>query len=88
MNRSALNSKPPPMRVSPVSFAFNSVDEVLKEAKRSAEVTHNQRFEPCQRLWNKFSKSANVAVTQKWVLPKERPENAPVDSKVVLPKVP
>jgi len=26
------------------------------------------------------------AVTQKWVLPKERPENAPVDSKVVLPK--
>ena len=28
------------------------------------------------------------AVTQKWVLPKERPENAPVDSKVVLPKVP
>lgn len=29
------------MRVSPVGFAFNSVDEVLKEAKRSAEVTHN-----------------------------------------------
>jgi len=28
------------------------------------------------------------AVTQKWVLPKERPENAPVDSKVVLPKAP
>jgi ADP-ribosylglycohydrolase len=29
------------MRVSPVGFAFNSVDEILKEAKRSAEVTHN-----------------------------------------------
>jgi tetratricopeptide (TPR) repeat protein len=29
-----------------------------------------------------------IAVTQKWVLPKERPESAPVDSKVVLPKVP
>jgi ADP-ribosyl-[dinitrogen reductase] hydrolase len=29
------------MRVSPVGFAFNSVDEVLKEAKKSAEVTHN-----------------------------------------------
>jgi ADP-ribosylglycohydrolase len=29
------------MRVSPVGFAFNSVDEVLNEAKRSAEVTHN-----------------------------------------------
>jgi hypothetical protein len=28
------------------------------------------------------------AVTQKWVLPKERPESAPVDSKVVLPKAP
>lgn len=29
------------MRVSPVGFAFNSVDEVLDEAKKSAEVTHN-----------------------------------------------
>lgn len=29
------------MRVSPVGFAFDSVDEVLTEAKRSAEVTHN-----------------------------------------------
>jgi len=29
------------MRVSPVGFAFNSIDEVLHEAKRSAEVTHN-----------------------------------------------
>jgi len=29
------------MRVSPVGFAFNSVEEVLDEAKRSAEVTHN-----------------------------------------------
>ncbi len=29
------------MRVSPVGFAFNSVDEVLNEAKKSAEVTHN-----------------------------------------------
>ena len=29
------------MRVSPVGFAFNSVDEVLHEAKRNAEVTHN-----------------------------------------------
>lgn len=29
------------MRVSPVGFAFNSVDEVLAEAKKSAEVTHN-----------------------------------------------
>lgn len=29
------------MRVSPVGFAFNSLDEVLKEAKHSAEVTHN-----------------------------------------------
>jgi ADP-ribosylglycohydrolase len=29
------------MRVSPVGFAFNTVDEVLAEAKRSAEVTHN-----------------------------------------------
>jgi ADP-ribosylglycohydrolase len=29
------------MRVSPVGFAFDTVDEVLAEAKRSAEVTHN-----------------------------------------------
>lgn len=29
------------MRVSPVGFAFDSVEEVLQEAKRSAEVTHN-----------------------------------------------
>lgn len=29
------------MRVSPVGFAFNSLDEVLQQAKRSAEVTHN-----------------------------------------------
>ncbi len=31
------------MRVSPVGFAFNSLEEVLKEAKRSAVVTHNHR---------------------------------------------
>ena len=29
------------MRVSPVGFAFNSVDAVLREAEKSAEVTHN-----------------------------------------------
>jgi ADP-ribosylglycohydrolase len=29
------------MRVSPVGFAFSTVDEVLSEAKKSAEVTHN-----------------------------------------------
>ena len=29
------------MRVSPVGFAFDSVDEVLNEAKKSAEVTHD-----------------------------------------------
>jgi len=29
------------MRVSPVGFAFDAVDDVLKEAKKSAEVTHN-----------------------------------------------
>ncbi len=29
------------MRVSPVGFAFQSIDEVLIEAKRSAEITHN-----------------------------------------------
>ncbi|MDR2580005.1 MAG: ADP-ribosylglycohydrolase family protein [Fibromonadaceae bacterium] len=29
------------MRVSPVGWAFNSVEEVMAEAKRSAEVTHN-----------------------------------------------
>jgi ADP-ribosylglycohydrolase len=29
------------MRVSPVGFAFNELDTVLTEAKRSAEITHN-----------------------------------------------
>ena len=29
------------MRVSPVGFAFSSLDEVLREAERSAAVTHN-----------------------------------------------
>lgn len=29
------------MRVSPVGFAFDSADEVLREARRSAECTHN-----------------------------------------------
>ena len=29
------------MRVSPVAFAFDSVEEVLREAERSAEVTHD-----------------------------------------------
>ncbi|MGQ4646178.1 ADP-ribosylglycohydrolase family protein [Lyngbya aestuarii] len=29
------------MRVSPVGFAFNNLDSVLEEAKRTAEVTHN-----------------------------------------------
>ena len=29
------------MRVSPVGFAFNSIEDVLAEAKKSAEVTHN-----------------------------------------------
>jgi ADP-ribosylglycohydrolase len=29
------------MRVSPVGLAFSSLEEVLREAKRSAEVTHN-----------------------------------------------
>lgn len=29
------------MRVSPIGFACNTVDEVLREAKRSAEITHN-----------------------------------------------
>ena len=29
------------MRVSPVGWVFNNLEEVLKEAKRSAEVTHN-----------------------------------------------
>lgn len=29
------------MRVSPVGFAFDTVSEVLEEAKKSAEVTHN-----------------------------------------------
>jgi len=29
------------MRVSPVGFAFNSIEDVLNEAKKSAETTHN-----------------------------------------------
>jgi ADP-ribosylglycohydrolase len=29
------------MRVSPVGFAFDTIDAILEEAKRSAEVTHN-----------------------------------------------
>jgi len=29
------------MRVSPVGFAFDSIEDVLNEAKKSAEVTHN-----------------------------------------------
>lgn len=29
------------MRVSPVGFAFDTLEEVLEQAKRSAEVTHN-----------------------------------------------
>lgn len=29
------------MRVSPVGFAYRTIDEVLREAQRSAEVTHN-----------------------------------------------
>ena len=29
------------MRVSPVGWVYNNIDEVLKQAKRSAEVTHN-----------------------------------------------
>lgn len=29
------------MRVSPIGFAFDTLEEVLKEAKRSAEVTHD-----------------------------------------------
>ena len=29
------------MRASPVGFAFDTIEEVLAEAKRSAEVTHN-----------------------------------------------
>jgi ADP-ribosylglycohydrolase len=29
------------MRVSPVGFAFNTIEDVLRESKRSAEVTHN-----------------------------------------------
>jgi len=29
------------MRVSPVGYAFNTAEDVLREAKRSAEVTHN-----------------------------------------------
>ncbi|HXE43553.1 MAG TPA: ADP-ribosylglycohydrolase family protein, partial [Candidatus Baltobacteraceae bacterium] len=29
------------MRVSPIGFAFNSIEEILREAKKSADVTHN-----------------------------------------------
>jgi ADP-ribosylglycohydrolase len=29
------------MRVSPIGWLFNSLEETLQEAKRSAEVTHN-----------------------------------------------
>lgn len=29
------------MRVSPISFAFDSLEKVLEEAKKSAEITHN-----------------------------------------------
>ena len=29
------------MRVSPVGFAYNTIEEILKQAKMSAEVTHN-----------------------------------------------
>ncbi len=29
------------MRVSPIGFAFDTIEKVLKEAKKSAEVTHN-----------------------------------------------
>jgi len=29
------------MRVSPIGFAFNTIEDVLEESKRSAEVTHN-----------------------------------------------
>ncbi|TXK76731.1 ADP-ribosylglycohydrolase family protein [Paenibacillus sp. N3.4] len=31
------------MRVSPIGLAFDSMEEVLEEAKRSAEVTHNHK---------------------------------------------
>jgi ADP-ribosylglycohydrolase len=29
------------MRVSPIGFAFNSVDEVMRQSRKSAEATHN-----------------------------------------------
>lgn len=29
------------MRVSPIGFAFNTIDDILSEAKKTAEVTHN-----------------------------------------------
>ena len=29
------------MRVSPIAYAFNDINEVLSEAKRSADITHN-----------------------------------------------
>jgi ADP-ribosyl-[dinitrogen reductase] hydrolase len=31
------------MRVSPIGWAFDSIDDVLKEAKKSAEVSHNHQ---------------------------------------------
>ena len=31
------------MRIAPIGFAFETVDEVLNEAERSAAVTHNHR---------------------------------------------
>ena len=31
------------MRVSPVGWAYNTIDEVFEEAKKSAEVTHNHK---------------------------------------------
>lgn len=36
----------PAMRVSPVGFAFDSVEDVLREAERSAEVTYSRRGPP------------------------------------------
>jgi ADP-ribosylglycohydrolase len=43
LNKSPYNSwgNGSAMRVSPVGFAFDSVDEVLNEARKSAEVTHD-----------------------------------------------
>lgn len=43
LNKSPYNSwgNGSAMRVSPVGFAFDSVDEILNEARKSAEVTHD-----------------------------------------------